>query len=161
MRRVGAVVRQATASDLPALAQLGGELCRVHHAFDARRFFLPVNVEAGYEGFFRHEMSNQDVVILAAVQDEKIVGYAYGRLEPRDWNNLLDDHGAVHDLYVLPAARRRGVARDLVSTMLEWFRARGAKRVVLYAASPNSGAQRLFEALGFRSTMVEMTRELG
>jgi ribosomal protein S18 acetylase RimI-like enzyme len=32
--------------------------------------------------------------------------------------------------------------------------------VVLSTAEQNSGAQRLFERMGFRRTMIEMTREL-
>jgi RimJ/RimL family protein N-acetyltransferase len=31
---------------------------------------------------------------------------------------------------------------------------------MLWTAEPNAGAQRLFERLGFRRTMVEMTKEL-
>ena len=38
--------------------------------------------------------------------------------------------------------------------------ARGAPRVVLSTAEKNQVAQRLFEAAGFRRTMVELTREL-
>ena len=36
----------------------------------------------------------------------------------------------------------------------------GVPRVLLWSAAPNENAQRLFERLGFRRTMVEMTREL-
>jgi RimJ/RimL family protein N-acetyltransferase len=31
---------------------------------------------------------------------------------------------------------------------------------MLWTAAPNAGAQRLFERLGFRQTMIEMTRDL-
>jgi len=48
-----------------------------------------------------------------------------------------------------------------VRAALEWLESRGAPRVVLMSASRNEGAQRLFERLGFRRTMVEMTREAG
>jgi RimJ/RimL family protein N-acetyltransferase len=41
------------------------------------------------------------------------------------------------------------------------LREMGAPRVVLMSAAPNVAAQRLFARLGFRPTMVEMTRELG
>ena len=33
-------------------------------------------------------------------------------------------------------------------------------RAVLWTAAQNTGAQRLFDAAGFRTTMIEMTREL-
>ena len=45
--------------------------------------------------------------------------------------------------------------------MLAWMRTRGVPRVVLHTADPNAEAQRLFQRLGFRPTMIEMTRELG
>jgi ribosomal protein S18 acetylase RimI-like enzyme len=160
MAIVGVLVRRARLEDLHAVASLAGELVRVHHGFDARRFILPPHVEAGYERFFRHELPNEEVVILAAENEGQIIGYAYGRIEPRDWNMLLDGHGAVHDVFVNPDARRRGVGRELLVKMLAELRGRGARSVVLYSASPNAAAQRLFESLDFRSTMIEMTREL-
>jgi ribosomal protein S18 acetylase RimI-like enzyme len=56
--------------------------------------------------------------------------------------------------------RRAGVATALLEAATEWLRVHGAPRVVLWTAQRNEGAQRLFERLGFRRTMVEMTREL-
>jgi len=40
------------------------------------------------------------------------------------------------------------------------LRSIGAPRVVLWTAEKNDPAQRLFTRLGFRRTMIEMTREL-
>jgi ribosomal protein S18 acetylase RimI-like enzyme len=37
----------------------------------------------------------------------------------------------------------------------------GAPRVVLMTAAKNDAAQRFFESMGFRRTMIEMTLELG
>jgi hypothetical protein len=37
---------------------------------------------------------------------EQVVGYAYGRLEPRDWNSLRDACGVGVDLVVVPALSR-------------------------------------------------------
>jgi ribosomal protein S18 acetylase RimI-like enzyme len=58
------------------------------------------------------------------------------------------------------AGRRTGMATALVEAAAQWLKQRGAPRVLLWTASPNEGAQRLFERLGFRRTMIEMTREL-
>jgi RimJ/RimL family protein N-acetyltransferase len=43
---------------------------------------------------------------------------------------------------------------------LAWLRQRKAPRVVLWTSPHNENAQRLFDHLGFRRTMIEMTREL-
>jgi ribosomal protein S18 acetylase RimI-like enzyme len=153
-------VRPATPADLHAVARLAGKLVRLHHAFDARRFMLVESVEQGYERFFGHEVREPRAVIVVATDSERgdaVVGYAYGRMEERDWNNLLDACGAVHDIYVDETARRAGVAKALMNDVLARLRALGAPRVVLHAAWPNENAQHLFESLGFRKTMVEMT----
>jgi predicted GNAT family acetyltransferase len=101
-----------------------------------------------------------EVVLLVALRDGRIVGYAYGRLEERDWNQLLDACGALHDVWVEPEERRAGVAAALVEALCQSLRAKGAPRVVLHTAAGNAAAQALFARLGFRRTMVEMTREV-
>ena len=56
--------------------------------------------------------------------------------------------------------RRRGVGRLLLEATLRDLRSAGAPRVVLSDRRENEPAQRLFARLGFRRTMIEMTREL-
>jgi RimJ/RimL family protein N-acetyltransferase len=43
---------------------------------------------------------------------------------------------------------------------IDWLRERGAPRVILWTATQNEAAQALFQRLGFRKTMTEMTLEL-
>jgi ribosomal protein S18 acetylase RimI-like enzyme len=156
-------VRPATRADLPAVARLAAKLVRLHHRFDPDRFLCLEPLEPGYERFLGHELEDDDAVILVAItrgdEGERVLGYAYGRLEPRDWNELLDACGKLHDLYVDEAARGHGAAAALVEAMVARLEAKGAPRIVLLSATPNVAAQRLFARLGFRPTMVEMTRE--
>jgi ribosomal protein S18 acetylase RimI-like enzyme len=154
------IVRPARERDLPAVAELAGQLVRQHHGFDAQRFMLIPNVESGYARFFGGELSNPDTLILAAELNGSVVGYAYARLEPRDWNALLDACGALHDIFVHDGVRRQGIARRLVEAVREGLRAKGAPRLVLHTASKNQSARQFFAALGFRETMIELTAEL-
>lgn len=153
-------IKRATKKDLPEIAELAGELVRQHYAFDPKRFLLIDNPEAGYAWWFEKELGNKKAIILCAKLDGKIVGYAYARLEARDWNALLDEHGALHDILVHESARRQGIGKQLLSAVLEELRRRGAARVVLHTAVKNHAAHKLFGALGFRQTMLEMTCEL-
>jgi ribosomal protein S18 acetylase RimI-like enzyme len=153
-------IRKATTRDLPEIAVLAGMLVRQHFAFDAKRFLFIENPEKGYEWWFGKELQNKKALIFCAKLDRKIVGYAYSRLEPRDWNALLDVHGALHDILVADSARRMGVGRQLLERTLKELRARGAPRVVLHTAIKNRAAQKLFASVGFRQTMLEMTCEL-
>lgn len=140
---------------------MGAALARLHHDFDAHRFMLPEGVEDGYRWWLSRELENPKAIVLVAVDQRDVpVGYAYGRLEGRDWNRLLDRYGEVVDVWVDEPARRAGVGGLLVEELLRRFEAHGAPRAVLMSAWPNKSAQNLFARCGFRPTMVEMTREL-
>jgi ribosomal protein S18 acetylase RimI-like enzyme len=147
-------VRPPTREEIPQVAKLAAKLVRMHHAIDPRRFMQIEPIEQGYARFLGHEM-DRGAVVLAGLVDGTIAGYAYGRLEPRDWNSLRDECGALHDIYVEETVRRRGLARAILTEFLARI---GSERVVLMSAWSNVEAQALFEAMGFRRTMVEMTR---
>jgi ribosomal protein S18 acetylase RimI-like enzyme len=162
----GIVVRPAVAADMPGIGRLGALLVAQHHAFDPQRF-IPggERVAEGYAWFLGSQLDDPEVVILVAERlapaAPGIVGYVYAALEPHNWKELREAAGFVHDVVVDESARRLGVATRLVEAACAWLRAHGAPRVLLWSAAPNAAAQALFERLGYRRTMVEMTRELG
>jgi len=154
------LIRRAKRSELGAVARMAAALVREHHARDAQRFMLVEPVEEGYRNWLGREVARRGAVILVAEEDIDIVGYAYGTLEARNWSELLDVCGKLNDLYVHPSARRRGIGRQLMESMLIELESLGAPRVVLSSADGNRAAQQLFASAGFRRTMIEMTREL-
>jgi len=155
------VVRRATDADAPALGRLGAMLLRAHYAFDPQRFIAPgSNPESGYEWFLRGQLEEDDAAVFVAEQDRQVIGYVFAALEPISWKELREACGFIHDIVVDDPQRRGGVATALMEAAIEWLRGRGAPRVILGTAERNAAAQRLFEKLGFRRTMIEMTREL-
>jgi GNAT superfamily N-acetyltransferase len=154
------LIRRAKRSELGAVARMAAALVREHHARDPQRFMLVEPVEEGYRNWLDREIVRRGAVILVAEEEVDIVGYAYGTLEGRNWSELLDACGKLNDVYVKPAARRRGIARQLIESMLIELESLGAPRVVLSAADGNRAAEQLFASVGFRRTMIEMTREL-
>jgi len=52
-------------------------------------------------------------------------------------------------MWVAPALRGSGVARDLVTQVVDWARSRQAERVVLSVEGDNERAARLYERCGF------------
>jgi len=161
-----ATIRPATEAEMPAIARLAAKLVRQHHEMDPERFMVFEPIEPGYRRYLSTEALNPDAVVLAAVRarpggGEEVVGYAYGRLEPRDWNALREACGALHDIFVDETARHQGVARALLEEMVRRLAGKGAQRVVLMTATGNASAHRLFERFGFRRTMIEMMLETG
>lgn len=153
-------IRLATRGDLASLGRMGVQLLRAHYAFDPRRFMAPrPDAEEGYAWFLGTQLEEPDSLVLVATRDDRIVGYAYAALEPLSWKELRDAAGFIHDVHVDEDARGGGVGAALVEECVRWLTGRGAPRVLLWTAAPNEGARRLFERLGFRQTMIEMTRE--
>lgn len=154
-------IRRARRDDLPELGRLGAHLMRIHYRFDPLRFMQPgPNPEEGYAWFLGTQLEEEDVIVLVAERDGEVIGYVYAGVEPLSWRELRDRAGFIHDIVVADRARRGGVATALVDAAVEWLRGRGVPRVILWTAEQNEPAQRLFARLGFRRTMIEMTREL-
>jgi len=155
-------IRRATRSDLPALGRMGATLMRTHYAFDQKRFLEPGdNAEEGYAWFLGEQLEDDvNAIVLVAEIRGEVIGYLYAALEPISWKELRDACGFIHDILVEERRRGHGVATKLMEAAMAWLKEHGAPRVVLGTAEQNEGAQRLFERLGFRRTMVEMTKEL-
>ena len=155
-------LRPATDDDQRELGRMAGALVRMHHALDPLRFFLVEPIEEGYGRWLAKTAKSERSIVLVAENGatHRVVGYAWATLEERDWMMLLDACAALQDIWVDEDARRHGVARALLERVAERAAARGAPRLVLSTAAKNETAQRFFESMGFRRTMIEMTREL-
>lgn len=156
------VIRLATESDLPVLGRLGALLLETHYHFDEQRFMAPrTNSAEGYAWFLRSQLKDKGVVVFVAERAGAVVGYVYAGIEPASWKELREMAGFIHDVIVEESSQRTGIATSLIQAAMEWLRTNGAPRVVLCTAENNPAAQHLFTRLGFRRTMIEMTRELG
>jgi aminoglycoside 6'-N-acetyltransferase I len=70
--------------------------------------------------------------------------------------------GFVEGVYVAPASRRKGIARQLYAAIGDWAKARGCRELASDALVDNEVSQRAHRALGFRETerVVYFTRIL-
>jgi ribosomal protein S18 acetylase RimI-like enzyme len=154
-------IRQAEPRDARALGELGAALMRAHVAFDSQRFLAAGDhAERGYAAFLQSQLDDDDVVVLVAERVDQIAGYVYAGLEPQSWKELRGPAGFIHDIVVEPESRNSGAGTALMEAAIAWLKERGAPRVILWTADGNADAQRLFARLGFRRTMIEMTRDL-
>jgi [ribosomal protein S18]-alanine N-acetyltransferase len=87
------------------------------------------------------ELSKPSGVCLAAIQDEKVIGYLICSRYDQVWHLM--------NIAVDPPTRRRGVARALLEQMIE--RAGSEESYTLEVRTSNAGAIVLYERFGFRS----------
>ena len=152
-------IRPATTADTAGLGKLAAELVDLHYRFDPLRFIQIPNAAVGYGRFLGSRAGDPKAFVLVAAEGDKVVGYTYAAMEGKDWNDLRDPAGMLHDIYVDAPERRKGVARRLALATFARLEEMGAPRIVLKTAAKNEIAQKFFASLGFRETMIEMTRE--
>jgi ribosomal protein S18 acetylase RimI-like enzyme len=157
----GLVTRRATRNDLRHIGRLGALLVAAHHEFDSRRFLTATSRTKGaYASFLGMQLDAPDAAVFVAEENATVIGYAYVALEGYDYMALRGPGGILHDIVVDPECRGRGVGRRLLEAAVAFVQSRGLSQLVLSTAERNEAAQGFFASVGFRRTMIEMTREL-
>jgi ribosomal protein S18 acetylase RimI-like enzyme len=92
-------------------------------------------------------LASAESLPLLAIADGKPSGLLFARLEGES-----GDIVHLYSMWVDPATRRQGVGRELVDVVMNWSRARRARRIHLRVAEHNLAAIGLYERAGLRRT---------
>jgi ribosomal protein S18 acetylase RimI-like enzyme len=135
-------IRQATLDDLDSVAPL----------FDAyRQFYLqPPDLPLARAFLHARLAAGESLVYLAAEDEGTALGFVqlyplFSSTAARPGRTWL-----LNDLYVVPAARGRGVGRHLMERARRLALDTGAVAIELATARTNATAQALYESLGYR-----------
>ncbi len=154
-------IRRATRADLPHIGRLGALLVAAHHEFDSRRFLAATTrTKDAYAAYLGSQLEEPDAAVLVAEVNPEVIGYAYVALESYDYMALRGPRACCTTSSSIPVTAARGIGRLLFDAALEFVRSRGFTQIVLGTAERNEAAQRFFASVGFRRTMIELTREL-
>ena len=134
------MIRRLTPADLDSLTSLFAaylEFYRVGQPRDLQRTFLAERLA-----------SNASVAFGAFDESGAMTGFALCHLAH---NSLrLAPVWILHDLFVAPGRRRRGIARQLLAAVHAAARTAGACEVVLSTAHTNTAGRTLYENAGYR-----------
>ena len=105
-------------------------------ALEAQIFPMPWSA-AG----FADTLPREDIIFLVAYEQDELLGYVgiYCTL----------DEGEITNVAVAPAARRRGIARALLTELKQQLACRNVARIVLEVRVSNEPAIRLYKQMGF------------
>lgn len=105
-------------------------------ALEAQIFSMPWSA-AG----FADTLLREDVIFLVAYEQDELLGYVgiYCTL----------DEGEITNVAVAPSARRRGIARALLTELKQQLACRNVAQIVLEVRVSNEPAIRLYEQMGF------------
>jgi len=116
--------------------------------FDAyRQFYSQPSELPRARAFLRERLEAGDSVILLAVENDRGLGFT--QLYPLFSSISCRPLWLLNDLYVVPEARRRGVARMLMDQARDHAVETGACGLELATANGNAQAQKLYESLGY------------
>ena len=109
-------------------------------------------MSAAFEPWLRRRMESGEYLAWMAMTGDGVIAGGAG-LWLMDWPPHVIGRGArrgnIVNVYVRPESRRRGIARALMETALEWTRANGVDCVILHASDEGRA---LYESLGFKPT---------
>jgi aminoglycoside 6'-N-acetyltransferase len=154
-------IRPAVPEDEPALIEIQHS-SGIHHAtIDPDRWQMQ-SVEAATRSRRHWHRVGPRSEGLVAVADGRVVGMVELWLKrPQDPDGARTPHLKVDlGLAVAPDWRGRGVGSALMRAAEDWARAHGAERMVLDLAANNSGAQRLYERLGYEVEAIAMDKAI-
>ena len=141
-------IREASLSDIPEiLRQRRGMYVDMHYD-DASAIDTMAQLTAGYLAKAMGEGSLR--AWLACEDDHAVAG---GAIIISPWPahpyDLECRRATILNVYTDPAYRRRGLARRLMRTMIDWCRREGFARVTLHASDDG---RHLYESLGFENS---------
>ncbi len=153
-------VRPAVAADVPAILPMVQEVCKLHRGWDPAKYGYLPDVADRYALWLPERAVDPRSVLLVADDAGKLAGFIVGTVESEIPIYDIREFGFIHDMWIEPNYRRRGLAKRLVVEAVAKFRAMGMKQVRLDTAVPNQEARELFAKVGFRGCAVQMLREL-
>jgi len=155
-------IRPATLNDIPRMLPLVRALCDLHAERDPERFAVREDVLDRYARWFPERIADPRSLLLVAEWPgvDGLAGFTVCTIEPEVPIFWVPECGWVHDVYVVPEARRHGLARALVREVARRYAAMGVKQLRLHTAMFNDAARSAFAREGFRPCVVEMLKTL-
>ena len=94
---------------------------------------------------FESEIDNNISVYLVGIDEEKDIVVAYAGI----W--LMYDYGDITNIAVHPEYRREGIAKKMLSLLINICREKSIERICLEVKESNKSAIKLYEYLGFKT----------
>lgn len=156
------LIRPATVADVPHVLPMVRAICDLHEARDPERFRVLPDVIARYASWLPERAQDPRSVFVVAQDSSSaaLLGFAVCTIEPEVPIFWVPECGWIHDLWVEPAARRRGIAQGMIDLIAQRFTSLGITQIRLHTAAFNDDARTLFSRSGFRPCVVEMLRTL-
>jgi GNAT superfamily N-acetyltransferase len=87
-------------------------------------------------------------------------GYLLGQMKTRPGNFSYSPVGFIHELFIIPAQRRKGAAQELFFALKDFYKGEGVKWLELEVLVSNPASHAFWEKMGFRPRLLMMDQPL-
>lgn len=151
------IIRKAKIKDIPKLVQLAVGLLEYHENFDP--YFAPAkDVKDVYARFFKKCVYSATKQLLVAEHNDEIAGYALGEIISRPPVFKIRNIGVINDMFVAEKFRKSGIAKQLLTELLDWIKSKKSKYpklnyIELSVHTKNEIGQKAWTKYGFKEFM--------
>lgn len=152
-------VKKATAADIEALIRLESALFAEDAGVHDPLADITWPEREGRDDF-EQLINSPDCLVLVAWAGAEAVGFLAGYQADSSPTRQPVRYGVLRSLFVTPAARRTGAARQLCEEFIDWSRGGNCVEVTVDHYVANNSAGRLYESLGFTPQSLTRTFRL-
>ncbi len=153
-------IRPAVVADVPAVLPMVAAIAALHESWYPAKFGYKPHPEEMYRNWLTARADDPRSVFLVADRDGLLAGFLIATVEKEIPIYRLTEFGFIHEIWVEPAYRNEGIARQLVMLAIEKFREIGVAQVRGDTAAANEPARNLLKSCGLRASTIEMLVEI-
>lgn len=140
------IIRDLSDKDYSAVLELYTQLDRIH--YETRPDYFGKRECSFPKKNYGEMLMDPACLLLGAFDEDKLLGMAGATVWSK--SGMIEGIKTVclDNIYVLPDARRKGLAKALFSAVEDWARQQGAVRLDLHVWDFNKDALALYQAMG-------------
>jgi len=150
------MIRQAKKEDIKSIHKLDIESTRYHKKFDKDFYTISEKWWKIKKDSQIKAIKSPTNLILVAEVDEKVVGYIWGYIETIMKHKI----GKIQELIVTSEQRGKGIGKELIKNMLNFFKERKCVISEIEVFVENLPTIKVYEKAGFRKREYKMQLKL-
>ena len=135
------------------------KLLKKHIEYESK-IDINIDAKANVDDFFDRMAGNPDAILLAAKQEEKIVGYLHGFIKNNYKNISKNDIAVINIVYVDEKYRRQGVGKALLNSFYDWVKFKNTNYIEVETYINNENAIKFYEKSDFSTIKVTYRKKL-
>jgi len=145
-------IRKALPKDVDTIAGLNTKLLQHHLQFERQLYALasPKKREKAMKKKAKQRIYSKNSLALIAEANGKIVGYLTASIKTKPEYFKVNKVGHIHQLFVKPAFRKKGLGKALFKEAEKFFKQKGAEWMEVEASVKNLPTKETYKALGLR-----------